>query len=94
MDEAISRIHPTPNELNTVITPAHLIDDYVLSRNIAKFGLHFDTLLAIQQRLGLPNASFHWHEYTIDTATKVERMRQVLDNWKVERALGPLAVSR
>ncbi len=42
-EEAIANISPIVNELNTVITAEHLIDDYALSRNIAKYGLKFNT---------------------------------------------------
>jgi hypothetical protein len=48
LDEALRSIYPTVPELNGGITKEHLIDNYALSRNIAKFGLKattfFDTL--------------------------------------------------
>ena len=40
-EEALENIFPIQHELNTIITRDHLIDDYLLSRNIAKYGLHF-----------------------------------------------------
>jgi hypothetical protein len=43
LDEALRSIYPTVPELNGGITKEHLIDDYALSRNIAKFGLKATT---------------------------------------------------
>src|SRR5574343_1958808 len=37
--EAINRIRPIVSENNGFVVPEHLIDDYALSRNIAKYGL-------------------------------------------------------
>ena len=47
-EEAVANIYPVVNELNTVIIPEHLIDDYVLSRNIAKYSLKFTTFIFMQ----------------------------------------------
>lgn len=41
IEEAISNIYPVSEELNAAVPvkPDHLIDDYMLNRNIAKYGL-------------------------------------------------------
>jgi hypothetical protein len=69
--EALSNIFPTVNELATVITADHLVDDYALSRNIAKFGLKFKKLQQLQIDIGLPDADFYWHVYTRPIAEKL-----------------------
>jgi hypothetical protein len=76
--QALERIFPTPHELNTVITPEHLIDDYTLSRNIARFGLKFKTFRQILSEVGIPGASFFFHIYTETVAEKVRQMKEVL----------------
>lgn len=81
-DEAIKNIHPIQEELSTVITPEHLIDDYTLSRNIAKFGLKIKTVSDLLVELGNPG-SFLWHQYTMTADRKVSEMRKVLANWGV-----------
>lgn len=83
LEEALSRIHPTVDELNTVITADHLIDDYTLSRNIAKFGLKFTTVTEMLPKLGLANAGFFWHAYTITADEKLEKMQEVIKNWRI-----------
>jgi hypothetical protein len=66
LEEALANIHPTVNELNTVITPEHLIDDYTLSRNIARYGLKVKELRLLEKDLGFgPDAMFFWHVYTV-----------------------------
>lgn len=80
--EALEHIFPIQAELNSVITREHLIDDYVLSRNIAKYGLKFKTLLGLMKELG-DNGNYLWHQYTMTTAEKVAQMREVLKQWGV-----------
>ena len=85
-DKVVANIFPTVEELNTVITPEHLVDDYLMSRNIARYGLKFTTLMDVQKKV-TPNANFFWHAYTIPAAEKVEQMKAVLDTWKVPDAI-------
>jgi len=86
-EEAISNIFPTVNELNTVITPEHLVDDYALSHNIARFGLKAKTLMQIQKEIGMEAANFHWHVYTETIDKKVELINKVLEDWKIPGAI-------
>ena len=83
-EEALDNIYPTVNEVNTVIDREHLIDDYVLSRNIAKYGLKVKTLIGIQKELGLTECNFFWHAYTLPPQEKVVEMKKVLAVWKIE----------
>ncbi len=82
-DEAIQNIVPTVNERNTVITQEHLIDDYVVGRNIAKYGLKFTTVREIHKNLGLGESGYLWHQYTITPEEKVVKMKEVLKAWQM-----------
>jgi hypothetical protein len=82
-DEALANIHPIVNELNTVVKADHLIDDYTLSRNIAKYGLKFNNLMNIMRDLGFNQPGFFWHEYTITNEEKVVKMKKVLKDWQI-----------
>jgi len=74
-EHALERIHVTVGEHNSGhCKPEHLIDDYTLSRNIARFGLKFLSLTEICGNLGWkvprtgtgPNESvFAWGETPI-----------------------------
>ena len=61
--EALDNIYPTAREHNTVVTTDHLIDDYALSRNVARYGLKTVKLQELQKEIGLGDAFFLWHEY-------------------------------
>lgn len=83
--QALRNIHPTVAELTTVITREHLIDDYTLSRNIAKYGLKFVTIKDLLKDIGLPDANFFWHTYTDTIGEKVRLMKETLERWKIEQ---------
>ena len=63
----------------------HLIDDYTLSRNIARFGLKHDTVIDICGRMGIRNPQtggghnpYLFHLYCIPENEKINRMLDVL----------------
>lgn len=84
--EAIRRIHPTVEERTCgVLDASHLVDDYSLSRNIARFGLKFTTFQSVLEGIGFPRdrQGFLWHAYTIPIEEKVVRMHEVLRAWGI-----------
>jgi len=82
-EQALDNILPIPNELNHNITKEHLIDDYTLSRNIARYGLKFITAIDLLPTIKLTNTGFFWHEYTIPTFVKIRKMKMVIYGWQV-----------
>ena len=85
--EALENIRPTIHEQQAGITREHLIDDYVLSRNIARFGLKATTLLALLPKIGLPDAALSWHVYDLCVEDKVTKMEEVLKTWNLPDAV-------
>jgi hypothetical protein len=83
LKEAVANISPVVSELNTIITAEHLIDDYTLSRNIAKYGLKFITFIDLLKSLGRSGDDYLWHQYTIPTEVKVVQMKAVLKKWSL-----------
>jgi hypothetical protein len=83
--EAAANIFPVISEENSgVMDPTHLIDDYTLSRNIAKYGLKFDTFLNVQQRRWHGLQGFLFHLYAIPEEVKIAKMHMVLKEWRIE----------
>lgn len=81
---AVGNISLTQHEKNSGSMQAdHLIDDYTLSRNIAKYGLKFDTLTNIQQR-GNDRGEYLWHIYTVSIDEKVSKMKEILARWNIK----------
>lgn len=99
-EEAVKCIHPTHEELSTVIKPSHLIDDWLVSRNIARYGLKhvlipelcetFKAPMFMQSRVLLPGQTqpglvpMWFHEYRMPAEQKVPRMQQKLREWGID----------
>jgi hypothetical protein len=83
LDEVMQYMYPTVIERTTVVDTAHLIDDFVLSRNVARYGLKYQNLKELLEKIGLPNANFFWHEYLITTQEKVAKAKEVIKLWKI-----------
>ena len=76
--EALENIFPTMTELKTVVKRDHLIDDWLVSRNIARYGLkHIVMIDYFQQNLFTPD--YLWHEYQMGIDQKVVLMKQLLE---------------
>ena len=83
--EALGNIRPTVGETTSgFCSKEHLIDDYTLSRNIARFGLKFQTVSDLCGKFGFrgpygqPTTPFLYHKYTISNRQKVEEMLLIL----------------
>ena len=63
-------IQPTTKERIAGIAPEHLIDDYIVSRNIARYGLKLKTVEQIQKEIGDPG-KYAWHRHMIDVKAKI-----------------------
>jgi hypothetical protein len=78
LEEAVANIFPIQGEQTTgLIEASHLIDDYTLSRNIAKYGLKFDCLIDMKKRLNDP-ADYLFHLYNIPETAKLQSMAAFL----------------
>ena len=82
-DEAVSNITVSVEERHANVTREHLVSDYALSRNIARFGLKFTALSDIWPRVGLEGAGFFHHEYTIPLSEKIEHISQKVKDWRL-----------
>lgn len=81
--QARANIFPVVSEMNSgVITADHLIDDYVLSRNIARYGLKATSIMNIFKGLGL-SGSYFWHVYTSPGSQKLQAIKEQLKAWKL-----------
>lgn len=79
--EMIARIQPTAGEVRAGISPDHLIDDFILSRNIARYGLKYVTYMGLSKKLERESDEYFWHHYTVPIPEKLRLMREVLHRW-------------
>lgn len=88
-EQAFSNIHPANHE--RAFESHHLIDDYTLSRNIARYRLKFTTVTDICSGLGWKRADgsgispFLNHFYDLTTEEKLDRLLRILS--------GPLGIT-
>jgi hypothetical protein len=80
---AIENIYPLTVERECGIEPSHLIDDYVLSRNIARFCLKFTTFKELSKTLKRESDVFFRHDYMVSTEEKVPLLSQQIEAWKL-----------
>jgi hypothetical protein len=77
-DEALGNIFPVVSEVNSgCFDRSHLIDDYTLSRNIARYGFKFKTVMKIQDAMN-DKGSYLWHVYTVSQPEKLRQMKEML----------------
>jgi hypothetical protein len=80
----LEQCYPIEMEVNCgIVDTGHLADDYVISRNIAKYHLKHDTIKDMLPRIGAPPNGFFWHQYTINNEEKVRQMKDILWQWKI-----------
>jgi hypothetical protein len=83
LDEAERNIFPIASEVKAGVEPYRLIEDYVFSRNIAKYGLKFKTVSKYLGEMGIESGNFFFHLYALPIEEKVTRMEQTLKYWGI-----------
>ena len=87
-DEAVKNINLIQLEKNAgVFDSSHLIDDYVVSRNIARYGLKVKTYKELCQELVEQPLNYFWHEFLTPIDVKVATAKKVIADWNSESRL-------
>ena len=81
-DQAAGMITPTLAEYSTVVEPKHLIDDYTVSRNIARYGLKHVLIPELSEQKNA-RAGLLWHHYLVDITKKEYCMKKVILSWAI-----------
>lgn len=85
LEECKASMFPTVEERTTVVDTDHLIDDFVISRNVARFGLKYVNVPEIYEKVGLKDPAFFYHEYLMDRKEKVKKLKEVIEAWKLNK---------
>lgn len=94
-DEAMANITPTLMEnASGVCRKEHLIDDYLVTQNIARYGLKVQTIndLVAQYRQG--DNQYYFHLYACSEAFKIDALRKQWDHWMATPDLAGLAAAQ
>lgn len=81
LEDAIKDIYPTVDEARFGITPCHLIDDYTVSQNIARFGLKH-IIIPEMQATNLQQGLLA-HQYLMGIDQKEVYFHKMLQQWGV-----------
>jgi hypothetical protein len=65
----------------------HLADDYILSYNVARYGLKMQTIIDMKNVLFPHETGFYYHEYTIQKDKKIESLKKTIKEWNLENYL-------
>ncbi len=88
-EEAVKNIFPTNVERlcrigdgSTGIKPEKLIEDYICSNNIARFGLkHITVEHHLKQLFNRPHDAYYWHQYTKQVDEKILEAVRIMMAW-------------
>lgn len=81
-EQTYDNIFPITAEIKAGVEPWRLIEDYVFSRNIAKYGLKFKGFVQVMDEHKF-SGDFFWHNYAIPNEIKVIQMRETLKTWNL-----------
>lgn len=82
IEEALASTKPQLKEAPTC-SDGHLIDDYVLSRNIARYGLRYTTFLKLLKHQGNEGAQLLFHSHLLTRREKAYILPRVMEErWK------------
>jgi hypothetical protein len=87
-EDSIKKIHLLATQINSVTTQSDLIDDYLVSRNVAKYGLKCTTVKEVLEKQtgeSLKNANFLVHIDNLPPSEKIKLLREAVVNWGLKK---------
>jgi len=88
-------IFPTADEIKRGVTPIRLVEDFLIGRNIARYGLKFKMIKTLMKEWEVENAQMFYHIYAVPKVEKVFKMAEIFKVWgfelpeSVKEALNP-----
>jgi hypothetical protein len=83
LEEAYENIFPIATELKAGVQPYRLIEDYVFSRNIAKYGLKYISIATLLDKFNFSSGNLFWHIYAVSPEEKVAKIKDLLTQWEL-----------
>lgn len=81
LSEILSRFHPWHNEELIGYTPEYLIDDYLISRNVAKYHLKYKSLREFMRENGVNDFDCIYHQFGLPKERKIKDIKEQLKAW-------------
>jgi hypothetical protein len=84
LEEAENSIFPLTVELLRGVEGWRLIEDFVFSRNIAKYGLKFISIIdLLKNKFDFPSHELFWHTYMTPIEIKVIELKSKMSAWRL-----------
>lgn len=81
-EQAEEMIFPTMREEACGITKQHLVDEFLVSCNIARFNLKLETVQDILLKLNIPEDVYFFHDYTVPKDKRAWLLNSILADWR------------
>lgn len=81
LPEILGRFHPWHHEELIGYTREFLIDDYLISRNVAKYHLKYRSIREIFAEKGLHDYDFLYHQFGYPKERKIKEIKEWLRVW-------------
>lgn len=82
IDDALNNIKIIHSEEIVGHSRGYGIDDYVISRNIAKYGIKYKSFKNLLNEIGRSNDEYFYHEHPVAEKDKAEKIKNRLKLWK------------
>lgn len=80
-EQVAASIFPIHAETRAGMKPIRLVEDYVMSRNIAKYGLKFIMLIELLHKLGVVESDLFFHIYNVPATAKIFKLKETMNRW-------------
>jgi hypothetical protein len=81
-EEALDNIKKDRKEEKAGYPQRHGIDDYVISRNIAKYGIKFKTFLKLLDEMGRGADEYIYYDFLVKDNDRAEKIKEKLKDWR------------
>jgi hypothetical protein len=94
-EQVADMIFPTADEIKRGVIPIRLVEDFLIGRNIARYGLKFKMIKTLMKEWEVENAQMFFHVYALPKVEKVFKMAEIYKVWgfdlpeSVKLALNP-----
>jgi len=83
LEEALPRMHVSNQERRIGMEDGHLIDDFVITRNLAKNGFEYLTLRELLKRYNRENDEYLYHIHVLSAGEKEAAIMGMLIKWNL-----------
>lgn len=82
IDDALKNIQLLHREEIVEHSSGYEIDDYIISRNMAKYGIKFKTFTDLLNEIRRSNDEYFYHDWQVAEKDKPEKIKEKLKSWK------------